>query len=219
MAKHQRVVKSGPTLDKKPSGGLKFEASEATTAALNEIADQMKSPDMDGVDEQKEDRSKLLDPSFINMSAPPSVEIANVELREKIESVLSPIDIDSLFLRGELRQEVPIMGSKLTIEFRTLNGREDLFIKKRLTEVKSETIRYVEDRFMLMQLAAHIVAINGEQLPDMTENGAVVNELFDKRFDRIAALPVAVIERIWVHWVWFQDRVNKEMNTDFLTTG
>ena len=219
MAKHQRVVKSGPTLDKKPSGGLKFEASDATTAALNQIADQMKSPDMDDIPDTDVDRSKLLDQSFINMSSPPAIEIANVELREKIESVLSPIDIDSLFLRGELRQEVPVMGNKLRIEFRTLNGREDLFIKKRLTEVKSETIRYVEDRFMLMQLAAHIVAINGEQLPEMTKDGTVVNDLFDKRFDRVAALPVAVIERIWVHWVWFQDRVNKEMNTDFLTTG
>lgn len=219
MAKHKRVVKSGPTLDKKPSGGLNFQPSEATSDALGQIADQMKSPEMSAPPIEEADEASLLDPAFINMSGPPAVAIASVALRKKVESVLEPIDIDSLFLRGEIRQVVPVLGDKLRVCFRTLSGREDLFIKKRLTEVKSETIRYVEDRFMLMQLAAHIVSLNDEPLSEMTKDGQVNNDLFDKRFDRVASLPVAVIERIWVHWVWFQDRVSKEMNTDFLTSG
>jgi hypothetical protein len=214
----KQVVKSGPTLDVKPSGGLKFTPSEKTNEILSEISEHMASPQADEIGES-EDESLVLDPAFANMAGPPAIEIANVALRKRLERDMSPVDVDSLFLRGEIRQEVDILKGKLTIVFRTLSGKEDLYIKKKLSDVKAETMRYVEDRYMMMQLAAHIVSINDAALPNMFKEGTIDEDLFTQRFDKVCALPVMLIERIWVHWVWFQDRVTKEINNDFLNGG
>lgn len=217
MSKHRKVVKSGPTLDSKPSG-ISFTPSEETNKALEAIADQMKNPDVDHIGQSEPDESDKLDEAFAFMSNPPSVKIANVAFRKKLEASLPAIDVSSLFIRGEITQEVPIL-SGLRVEFRTLSSAEDLFIKQRLTEVKSEVVRYVEDRFMIMQLAAHLYSINGEKLPSCLVDGKVDQKIFNSRFERVTLLPIPVVERLWVHWIWFQTRINTLLDTDFLTIG
>jgi hypothetical protein len=218
MAK-RRVSKAEPNLDTKPSGGLSFSPSDKTKSIMTEISDQMADPDIQGgIGEESPDDSGVLDSVFGGMLSPPPLAIANVATRKKLEESLPPIDIDSLFLRGEIRQRVPVL-KKLSITFRTLSGKEDLYIKRKLSDVRSEVARYIEDRYMMMQLAAHIVAINDELLPEMLDGAEVSDEKFNKRFDRVCAFPVFIIERVWVHWVWFQDRVTKEINDDFLSGG
>ena len=212
-----RVKKSGPNLGNR-SGGISFTPSEKTTQALNEIAEQMQSPDAPHVGPAEIDESEVLDDAFKDMAAPPSVKIANKAFRKKLEARLKPIDVSTLFLRGEVVQEVPVLRG-LTVEFRTLSSAEDLFIKQRLTEVKAEVVRYVEDRFMIMQLAAHLYSINGEKLPACLVDGKINQERFDERFERVVQFPVSVVERLWVHWIWFQTRVNLVLDDDFLTVG
>lgn len=216
MSTHHKVTKSGPTLDQKPSG-ISFTPSEVTTKYLQDIAEQMQNPVIDG-SVPSPDEAHILDEAFSNMTNPPSIKIANVAFRKRLEASLAPIDPSTLFLRGELTQEVPVL-SGLRVEFKTLTSAEDLFIKQRLTEVKTEVIRYVEDRFMIMQLAAHLYSINGEQLPVCLVDGAVDQSKFDERFNRVTQLPVSVVERLWVHWVWFQGRVTNLLDDDFLTVG
>jgi hypothetical protein len=218
MSTHHKVNKAGPTLDNTKSGGISFTPSEATQQALSAIAEQMQSPDADHVGPVDLDETTVLDDAFKNMSSPPSVKIANRAFRKKLEAKLQPIDVSTLFLKGEITQEVPVLNG-LTVVFRTLSSAEDLFIKQRLTEVKAEVVRYVEDRFMIMQLAAHLFSINGEKLPVCLVDGKVDQELFDQRFERVINLPVSVVERLWVHWVWFQTRVDNILNDDFLTVG
>ena len=218
MSTHHKVQKAGPTLDNKKSGGIQFTPSEETQKALNAIAEQMQSPDAEHVGPVELDESTVLDDAFKNMSSPPSVKIANKAFRKKLEKALKPIDVSTLFLKVEITQELPILRN-FTVEFRTLSSAEDLFIKQRLTEVKSEVVRYVEDRFMIMQLAAHLFSINGEKLPACLVEGKVDQDKFDERFERVVNLPVSVVERLWVHWVWFQTRVNTVLDDDFLTVG
>lgn len=218
MSTHHKVTKAGPTLDNAKPSGISFTPSEATQQAINAIAEQMQSPDVDHVGPVDVDESTILDDAFTNMTSPPSVKIANKAFRKKLEGTLKPIDVSTLFLRGEITQEVPILRG-LTVEFRTLSSAEDLFIKQRLTEVKAEVVRYVEDRFMIMQLAAHLYSINGEKLPTCLVDGKVAQDKFDERFERVIKLPVSVVERLWVHWVWFQTRVNDVLDDDFLTVG
>jgi hypothetical protein len=218
MSTHHKVNKAGPTLDNTKSGGISFTPSESTQNALNAIAEQMQSPDVASIGPVDIDESTVLDDAFKNMSAPPSVKIANKAFRKKLEEKLRPIDVSTLFLKGEITQEVPVLNG-LTVVFRTLSSAEDLFIKQRLTEVKTEVVRYVEDRFMIMQLAAHLFSINGEKLPTCLVDGKVDQELFDQRFESVVTLPVSVVERLWVHWVWFQTRVDDILNDDFLTVG
>lgn len=218
MSTHHKVTKAGPTLDTTKSGGISFTPSEETQKAINSIAEQMQSPDADHVGPIDVDESTILDDAFKNMTSPPSVKIANKAFRKKLETSLKPIDVSTLFLRGEITQEVPVLRG-LTVEFRTLSSAEDLFIKQRLTEVKTEVVRYVEDRFMIMQLAAHLFSINGEKLTPCLVDGKIDQNKFDERFERVVKLPVSVVERLWVHWVWFQTRVNDVLDDDFLTVG
>jgi hypothetical protein len=218
MSTHHKVTKAGPTLDAGKAGGISFTPSEATQQAINAIAEQMQSPDADHVGPVDVDESTILDDAFTNMTSPPSVKIANKAFRKKLEETLKPVDVSTLFLKGEITQEVPILRG-FTVEFRTLSSAEDLFIKQRLTEVKAEVVRYVEDRFMIMQLAAHLYSINGEKLPTCLIDGKVAQDKFDERFERVINLPVNVVERLWVHWVWFQTRVNDMLDDDFLTVG
>ena len=218
MSTHHKVHKAGPTLDNTKSGGINFTPSEETQKAINAIAEQMQSPDADHVGPIDVDESTILDDAFKNMTSPPSVKIANKAFRKKLETSLKPIDVSTLFLKGEITQEVPVLRG-LTVEFRTLSSAEDLFIKQRLTEVKTEVVRYVEDRFMIMQLAAHLFSINGEKLTPCLVEGKIDQDKFDERFERVVQLPVSVVERLWVHWVWFQTRVNHVLDDDFLTVG
>jgi hypothetical protein len=220
MTAHHRVEKSGPTLatNSQPTG-VQFTPSEATQQALSEIAAQMQQPHIDEIigeaPSAKDD--EVLDDAFIKMTTPPSIKIASVAVRKQVEASLKPMDPATLFLQGELRQEVRVL-SGLKVTFKTLTSQEDLYIKRKLNESKSDVMRYVEDRFLIMQLAGHIYAINGEPLPtfiDVKDSDAA----FEQRFNHVAKLPVSVVERTWVHWVWFQRRVEDLLDKDFLTIG
>lgn len=215
-----RVQKRAPDIAQRPSG-VTFNTSSETDKLLAEIEQAARNPVIDEpVGERELDDKLVLDDAFAVMSNPPSLELASRAVRKRVEKNLAPLDIDSLFLRGEIRQEVSFLSGRYKVVFRTLAAKEDLFIKRRLSEVRHETARYVEDRFMVMQLAAHIVSVNGEEMPEMLgTDGDVDTDRFDKRFKRVCDLPVMLIERIWVQWVWFQDRVNKALNSDFLENG
>lgn len=222
MAKkaYQKVQKTaGPTLDSKPSGGLSFSMSKDTEKALQEIEAQMDTPEITSA-EDFIDESKVLDPIFKDFTNPPELSNASVKARKMIESKLDPIEIDSLFITGEIRQDVELIKGKFKVEYRTLKANEDLYIKKRLSDVRNEVVIYSENRYMLMQLAAHVSAIGGSSLPSMVDKeGNISDELFDERFKKIADLPMVLLQKVWVNWLFFQDRVAKAMSPDFLENG
>lgn len=217
---YQRVKKAtSGTLDNTPSGGLNIPLSDNTKDILSQISSQMDDPVIDDV-ESTVDEDDELDPLFRDMLSPPNKSEASIKMRKKIESSLKPIEIDSLFMSGEITQRVFIIPKKFAVTFRTLKASEDLYIKRRLNDVKSDVVRYAEDRFLLMQLAAHITEINGVALPDIVSpKGEILDEAFDKRFQKVSDLPLVLIQKLWVNWMWFQDRVNKAMNPDFLGNG
>jgi len=218
---YQRVAKGAPTLTQ-PAQGLTMPVSEKTRDAIEAISEQIDSAVSATAPSEtpKAPDDQRYDDMFETMQSRPSLAIASVAARKRTEAQLRPIQIDDLFITGELRQRVPVIDGKLTVTFRTLNAGEDLYIKRRLNDVRNEVIRYAEDRFLMMQLAAHVAEINNEQLPPMTSaRGDISDEQFDQRFARVAKLPTVLIERVWVQWMWFQDRVNKAMSPDFLDRG
>lgn len=202
--------------------GVQFEMSDKTKASLDVLAQQMSEAER-GVaasEVQHAPDAETLDPLFNDMLNKPSLAVASIAARKRAEAGLAQIEIDDLFVSGEIRQRVAILGDKLVVTFRTLNAGEDLYIKRRLTEVRNETARYAEDRFLMMQLAAHIAQINDDRFPSiMSASGEIDDKQFDQRFQRVGKLPVVLIERLWVNWMWFQDRVNKAMSPDFLGRG
>ena len=166
-----------------------------------------------------EDERKVLDPIFYGMAAPPDLSVASVARRKEIEARTSPVRIDDLFVSGEIRQSVVIRPNRLTVVFRTLKGKEDLYIKKRLNEVKDDVVRYAEDRFLYMLLCAHVYSYNGQVLTDIFEDGKISNTNFNKRFEELCNIPSVLIEEIWVNFRWFEARVKQALESDNLKGG
>jgi hypothetical protein len=233
MSEAKKVVKSsGPTLphlvqNEKTPQGLNLppiSLSKETREQLEVISKQMQDASQEVAESEsvalKQDETKILDPEFSSMNIPPDLSIASVAARKKIESKLLPLRIDDLFISGEIQQSVEVVEGKLKVVYRTLRSNEDLYIKKKLSEVKTEVYRYAEDRMLLMYIAAHLVEVNGSKFVDLSDaNGKIVDKNFDARFQQVSNLPQILIERIWVNLRWFEDRVRKALSPDFLENG
>jgi hypothetical protein len=164
--------------------------------------------------------TQRIDDAFNESATPPSLASASVARRKQIEARCGDVEIDELFVSGEVRQEVVIRPGRLVVTYRTLKGKEDLYIKRRLSEVKHENMRYAEDRFLYMLLCAHIYAYNGKKLPSIfDDNGVIQDKLFDKRFDFVAEIPQMIMEEVWVNYVWFERRVKKALEAENLNNG
>ena len=71
-----------------------------------------------------------------------------------------------------------------------------------------------------MQLAAHVAELSGERLQPMVDkHGEINDDAFDARFKKVSDLPMILLQKVWVNWIFFQDRVNKAMSSDFLGNG
>ena len=160
-----------------------------------------------------------MDSAFTEMALPPDIGIASVGKRKEIEGRIEPINIDDLFVSGELRQVVPIRPGRLEVVFKTLKGAEDLYIKKRLNEVRNDVVRYAEDRFVYMLLCAHIHSFNGKVFTPFLKEGGIDELSFDKRFEELCNIPNILIEEIWVHYRWFEERVKAALKEDNLKNG
>ena len=207
-----------------PQRSKSFQLSEGSKRALDSISSQMKSATESIAPSESPKatlpENKLLEESFEHMVTKPSLAIASVARRKDVESRCNDIQIGELFISGELRQRVTIRPNRLVVTYRTLSSREDLYIKRRLNEVRDENLRYAEDRFLYMLLAAHVHSYNGKDLPLIkNENGEIKDELFDKRFKFICDLPQLIMEEVWVNFIWFEDRVRRALEAENLGDG
>lgn len=212
-------------INTQPSGDSVFrpQLSKENQEALLEIQKQMETSVSEGPAPSESvavpDTEKL-DDLFKNSPMPPNIRIASVAKRKEIEGQSEQLRIDQLFVSGELRQHVIIRPGRLEVTYRTLKGREDLYIKKRLSDVKNEVARYAEDRFLYMMLAAHIQEYNGKALPEMTDDkGEIQDSLFDKRFSVVCDIPQILMEEIWINYQWFEDRVRRALEAENLGSG
>lgn len=204
------IAEPGPLLSSESKKALEQIAQQIETS-VNEAPSK---PQATKVNEYE-----TIDPIFDSMALPPDIAVASVGKRKEIEGRLEDLAIDDLFTMGELRQHVPIRPSRLEVTFRTLKGAEDLYIKKRLNEVRNDVVRYAEDRFVYMLLCAHIHAYNGKEFTPIMKSGEVDPISFDKRFEDLCNVPNILIEEIWVHYRWFEDRVKLALKSDNLKGG
>lgn len=227
---YQRVNKQAPAADKTGLALPSISLSDNTKSQLEAISKQMEvaskqvSPSenitKDSSQGLKQDESLVYDPIFDNMDIKPDIKLANVALRKAVEAKLKPISIDDLFISGEVRQRVEIIPGKLSVVFRSLRTGEDLYVKKRLIEVKTESARYAEERFLLQNMCCFIHEINSETFPPiMDSNDKIDDKAFEERFLKISKMPQVLLDRLWIHWRWFEDRVRKALDYDFLGNG
>lgn len=201
-----------------------FHLSDDSKRAMESISAQMRSAQSSIAQSESPtaviDESKVVDSAFDHMTSKPNLAIASIARRKEVESRCEDVRIDELFVSGELRQRVEIRPNRLNVTYRTLSSREDLYIKRRLNEVRDENLRYAEDRFLYMLLAAHVHTYNGRELPSiLDENGDIKDALFDKRFKFICDLPQLIMEEIWVNFIWFEARVRRALEAENLSGG
>lgn len=220
------VAEAAPAPTAKPTQDphAHFHVSEESKRAIATIEAEMERASREVAPSEEPaaviDESKVLDDAFKGTPNPPALSTASLARRKSIEARCGEVDIDELFVSGEVRQDVEIRPKRLVVTYRTLKGKEDLYIKRRLSEVRDENMRYAEDRFLYMLLSAHIHTYNGRKLPSIfDENGVIQDELFDKRFDMIADIPQIVMEDIWVNYVWFEARVRRALEAENLSDG
>ncbi|MEC8306976.1 MAG: hypothetical protein VXZ72_03920 [Chlamydiota bacterium] len=200
-----------------------FKISERSKQALESIAAQMEQTSAAEPTPLKEsskvDDYSTMDSAFTEMALPPDIAVASVGKRKEIEERIEPISIDDLFVSGELQQVVPIRPGRLEVVFKTLKGAEDLYIKNRLKEVRNDVVRYAEDRFVYMLLCAHIHSFNGKVFTPFLKEGGIDELSFDRRFEELCNIPNILIEEIWVHYRWFEERVKDALREDNLKSG
>lgn len=225
---YQRVNKQAPSAEKSGLALPSISLSDNTKAQLDAISKQMDvaskqvqpSENISNNSVAKVDEANTVDPLFDSMDFKPDVKISSIALRKAVEAKLKPISIDDLFISGEVRQRVEIIPNKLSVVFRSLRTGEDLYVKKRLIEVKTESARYAEERYLLQNMCCFIHEINGETFPPiMDSNDKIDDKAFDERFNKISKLPQVLLDRLWIHWRWFEDRVRKALDYDFLGNG
>jgi len=131
----------------------------------------------------------------------------NPERRKIIEDRLDPLDITDIILHGEVRQDVPIHLEKLTVQYRSVTGEEDLAVKRMMyTEEGGD--RYMMDKYTLMQLALALVSINGQPLPAHLDNEQRFDEkMFVIKFEKVLRFPVQFLADLGIQYLWFDERV------------
>ena len=219
---NDKIQKARSSVEKASSPS--FNVSDDNRRAMDEIMAQM-SAAQNAPAPSEDPKStisdyEILDEAFSDMLSKPSVKIGSVGRRKEIEARCGDVQIDELFVSGELRQHVAIRPGRLEVTYRTLKGKEDLYIKRRLNEVRDENVRYAEDRFLYMLLCAHVQSYNGNKLPSIfDENGKVSDSAFNTRFEALCEIPQVLIEDVWVNYVWFERRVRRALEAENLSGG
>jgi hypothetical protein len=137
--------------------------------------------------------------------------LVNKERRDVIEARCTPMKLEDLLIQQEVKQVVPIVPGKFEPTFRSMQGSEDLFVKRQMVGERGDT-RYVLDRFSLMNLTCGLYAINNKPLPShLDKDGEPDEQAFNKKFKFVLKYPISLLVDLSVNYGWFERRVRKLM--------
>jgi hypothetical protein len=194
-----------------PEPEPKAEAEEDTSEAIDRAAEEalsdreMFGPDLLGI---REARRKL----------------TSKDRRDKIEARLKPMDLSDLVMSsGGLTQTVPVIPGKLTLTFRTLSQRENMWVMKYLYDFPGSPL-YLQELNATCRLTCALLAINDQVLPEHRSNiGEAEEDITPKDFERklriVTSYPIQLIADMSVQHAWFQNRVEQLFTLDELKNG
>jgi hypothetical protein len=185
----------------------KAEQAQAEAAAVEPDNAPPRTEIKDTVDQQLDElRGYINDTEQWNVLTSPA-------RKKEVEDRLQPLDISDILIHGEIRQDIVVVPGKLTITLRSVNGEEDLAVK-RLMYSESGSDRYMLDKFALMNVAVSIVNINNQAFPTHLDDNKRFNEkLFLKKFDALMKFPIQFLADLGVQALWFDQRVRKLFTT------
>lgn len=149
--------------------------------------------------------------------------LASEDRREKIEERLEPLDISDLIMRKEIQQTVEVVPDKLSVTFRTINQKENLWILRYLHNFSGSDM-YVEGLLDTFKMVCSITAVNGGLLPEHrdhlgTRDEEIDEKLFEEKMHHLASYPVQLFADFGVQLNWFNRRVNKLFTLENLGNG
>jgi len=147
--------------------------------------------------------------TFYNARARILTEMASPEQERMAEKKAGKLDIRTMHKFGELRQQVPIGDSGITVTFRSIRGSEGLEILRLLEEQTDRSYAYHDALANIYLVTAALWDINGETLPSHLKDNRFDREAFRKKVQAVSSLPDPLIGAISVHYGWFEARARK----------
>lgn len=135
--------------------------------------------------------------------------LQNKKRKTAVENRCSPMAFEDLLMNGFVTQRVPIIPGQFEPTFRSLNGDEDIEIKRLMGSIRGPD-QYVLDTFSLFNLAAGLYAINGKVLINHLDNDGNFDEKkFKEKYKVISKMAIPILADLSVNFSWFTRRVQK----------
>jgi hypothetical protein len=205
-----------------PGSPVIRQETKAALAAMEEATKkELKKAEEKSKDEvKKEEAEDLFD--MLDMDSRSEAEriLNNKNRRKEIEKRCTPMNIEDLIWKDEVRQLVPVVPGKFEVEFRSITSQENLFLKQFIAKEATTTDMYLVEKLGICQVTCALVSINGKPLPDhRSPDGAVDETLFKEKFKKVAKMSSYVVGDLGINYMWFDIRVRKLINPDVLGNG
>lgn len=147
------------------------------------------------------------------------------QLAEEKQAATTNIMFDYAdIIRGHIRQEI-VISPQLKATFQTLNGKEDLWLRKQTGLLTGESVDFVASWYRNAELAIGLCDITlGEQLinlPVVQYEGEEPKA--DSCTQRMTALltrvPNVLLNKLQLHYNWFLERIAEEFTGGALKNG
>lgn len=143
------------------------------------------------------------------------------ERRKAIESRCSDMNIEDMFMKHEVQQEVPIRVGKIVAVFRSPTGIEDKYVEDRLArEAKDMTVQQYQRTLSIYYLVLLLAKLNGVPFTQhLTKDGDVDEAKFNEKLRALRKYPVAILGDLSLNGQWFQERVLALMKDENIKNG
>jgi len=150
---------------------------------------------------------------------PPKV----AEEKETVDGTHKLFDYADI-IRGHIRQDVEV-AENLLVTFQTLNGKEDLWLRKRTGDFTGESVDFVASWYRNAELAVGLVSVtlggNPIPLPDVLYEGeSPQDESVEQRMSiMLSRVPNVLLNKLQLHFSWFLERIAQEFSGGALKNG
>jgi vacuolar-type H+-ATPase subunit H len=191
--------------------------------AQKKIADEGKAKlDEEALKQEAEDKKEELFSAFdFNAQGEAERILNNKKRRKDIESRCSPMKLEDLIMRDEVKQLVPIVPNQFEVVFRSATPEESLFVKELISKEKDISDSYALEKYSLCLLCCSLISIGGKELPDHRKHdGSGPDEgLFKSKLAVLMKKSAYVIADLGINFAWFDIRVRKLLAPDSLGNG
>lgn len=127
-------------------------------------------------------------------------------------------------IRGHIRQDVDV-ATNFRATFQTLNGKEDLWLRKKTGDFTGQSVDYVASWYRNAELAVGLVSLtlgdNPIPLPAVQyDKDDPQDESVEQRMNlMLSRVPNVLLNKLQLHYSWFLERIAEEFSGGALKNG